>query len=63
MIEIDEQLVIERNGIRRAIDDRKQFELTATAGVEYVFLFRLVIGAGYHSEAGVLVHAGYGITW
>jgi hypothetical protein len=62
-IRYEEERVLNIDGNLRSVDDRYKFKLTGTAGVDYTFPFRLTVGAGYHTEAGVLVHAGYGIVW
>lgn len=63
VVRIEEEHVLFTNGRLRSIDNRYIFRATATAGVDYTFPCRLVLGAGYHTEAGGLVSAGYGITW
>jgi hypothetical protein len=63
VVRYEEERIFVINDELRAVDDRYKFKLTGTAGVDYTFPFRLTVGAGYHTEAGVLVHAGYGIVW
>lgn len=62
-VRIEEERILLLNGKLRSIDSRYVFRATATAGVDYTFPCRFVLGAGYHTEAGGLVTAGYGVTW
>ena len=63
VVRIEETEMFMRNGYIRSGDSRYEFKPTATIGVDYNFPFRLAIGAGYHTEAGWLLHAGYGVSW
>jgi len=62
-VRIKEIQLLRRNGVIRSGGSNYTIEPTATIGTSYILKNRLVVGMGYHTEAGVLVHIGYGMSW
>jgi len=59
----EDRIVRQSDGSIESTDSRIDWEPTATVGAEYIFPFKLTVGAAWHSEAKYLINAGYGHTW